>query len=89
MADVAPAFLAMSINRYLYISLYCHHRVSSGAAEPGAAWTKLGKGKDGPCPGPTVSDILISSLKNQQDVFLLHKNSCQRVFHLDPLKGGE
>ena len=30
------ALLAMYINGYLYISLYCYHRVSSGSAESGA-----------------------------------------------------
>ena len=29
------ALLAMSINGYLYISLYCYCRVSSGSAESG------------------------------------------------------
>ena len=38
------ALLAMLINRYLYISLYCHHRVSSGAAEPGSCLNQTVQG---------------------------------------------
>ena len=63
----------MSINRYLYISLYYYYKVSSGAPEPGPRLNQTIQDHLSPCTGPTGQDI--SDYK--QDLFLLHKNSYQ------------
>ena len=39
------ALLAMYINGYLYISLYCYHRVSSGLAEFGPRLNQTVQGR--------------------------------------------
>ena len=75
------ALLAMSINRYLYISLYCHYRVASGAPEPEPRLNQTVQGPSLPLPRPHGTGYLN---QKKQDVFLLHKNSCQGESPLDP-----
>ena len=47
---------------------------------PDPARTKRSKGRLSPLPGPDKTGYL----KKKQDVFLLHKNSCQGAIPLDP-----
>ena len=74
------ALPAMSINRYLYISLYCYCKVSSGSPKPGPRLNQTIQAHLSPCTGPTVQDIL----DYKQDVFLLYKNSYQGRFPWTP-----
>ena len=46
------ALLAMYINGYLYISLYCYHRVSSGLAEFGPRLNQTVQGRFLSLPRP-------------------------------------
>ena len=55
------ALLAMYINGYLYISLYCYHRVSSGSAESGPRLNQTVQGPFLSLSRPYRSDIVISS----------------------------
>ena len=52
------ALPAMSINRYLYISLYCYCKVSSGSPKPGPRLNQTIQDHLSPCTGPTGQDIL-------------------------------
>ena len=46
------ALLAIYINGYLYISLYCYHRVSSGSAESGPHLNQTVQGRFLSLPRP-------------------------------------
>ena len=52
------ALPAMSINRYLYISLYCYCKVFSGSPKPGPRLNQTIQDHLSPCTGPTGQDIL-------------------------------
>ena len=79
--------LAMPINRYLYTSLYCHHRVASGGAEPGPAWTKTIQGSSLPFPRPHRTGYLKLDLIRAR-VFVKQK-LLPGATPLDPLRNGK